>query len=146
MESVNNFIKIQSNKKLNMSPDGDFFRAWVEFFKPVHKLTNREMDVLAMFMKERYNLGKVILDADVLDKVLMSEGTKRKIREACGVTPRYFQVIMCKFRRNKVINNNKIALNLLPSITDDGVGLLIYFDFKNEQHIKLGLQEDGKVF
>lgn len=146
MENVNNFIKIQSNRKLNMSPEGDFFRAWVEFFKPVHKLTNREMDVLAMFMKERYELSKVIIDTDVLDKVLMSESTKRKIRESCNVTPRYFQVIMCKFRRNKVITNNKISLNLLPSLTDDGVGLLIYFDFKNEQHIKFGPQEDGKVF
>ena len=129
-----------------MSPEGDFFRAWVEFFKPVHKLTNREMDVLAMFMKERYELSKVIIDTDVLDKVLMSESTKRKIRESCNVTPRYFQVIMCKFRRNKVITNNKISLNLLPSLTDDGVGLLIYFDFKNEQHIKFGPQADGKVF
>lgn len=140
METVTNLIKIQSNPKLKMSPEGDFFRAWVEFLKPVHNLTNREMDVLAVFLKERYELSKVITDSDVLDSVLMSENTKRRIREVCGISSKHFQVIMSKFRKNKVINNNKIYLNLIPSITKDGVGLMVYFSFKNEQHIKLGPQ------
>jgi hypothetical protein len=80
MESVTNMIKISSNSHLEMSPDGDFFRVWVEFLKPIHNLTNKEMDVLAAFLKKRYELGKVITDNDVLDNVLMSESTKRQIR------------------------------------------------------------------
>lgn len=138
MESVTNMIKISSNSHLEMSPDGDFFRVWVEFLKPIHNLTNKEMDVLAAFLKKRYELGKVITDNDVLDNVLMSESTKRQIREQCGTTPKHFQVIMCKFRKKGVIIKNRIYLNLIPTITPDGVGLMVYFDFKNEQHHKLG--------
>ena len=148
MESVTNYFKIESNPKLKMSPDGDFFRAWVEFLKPFHKLAKREMDILAVFLKKRYELSKVILDTDLLDKVLMSKGTKLEIRKTCGISAKHFQVIMCKFRKNGVVqrdnvtNIDKFFLNLIPSITDDGVGLLVYFDFKNEQSSKAGSLKD----
>jgi len=144
MESVTNLIRIKSNSKLKMSPDGDFFRTWVEFTKPLHKLSKREMDVLAEFLKERYELGKVITDADVLDGVLMSGDTKRRIRMKCGITAKHFQVIMSKFRKNGVINNNRIHLNLIPAITNEGVGLMVYFSFKDEQLVKLSSQESVK--
>ena len=144
MENVTNLIKIKSNPKLKMSPDGDFFRAWVEFLKPVHNLTSREMDVLAVFLKKRYELSKVIIDADTLDSVLMSENTKGEIRRMCGVSAKHFQVIMSKFRKNGVVVNNKIFLNLIPSINKEGVGLMIYFSFKDEQLIKLGPQANRK--
>jgi predicted transcriptional regulator len=121
-----------------MSPEGDFFRYWVEFLRPIHELTKREMDVLAEFLKARYELSKVIIDNDTLDRVLMSDETKRNIRNSCGISSKHFQVIMSKFRKNGVVKNNKIHLNLIPTITDEGVGLLVHFSFKDEQHIKLG--------
>ena len=62
------------------------------------------MDVLAAFLKMRYFLSKEIIDSDRLDRVLMSEETKREIREKCGITPKHFQVIMSKFRKNGVIH------------------------------------------
>ena len=138
MESITNLIKIKSTPKLKMSPEGDFFRYWVEFLRPIHELTKREMDVLAEFLKARYELSKVIIDNDTLDSVLMSDETKRNIRTACGISSKHFQVIMSKFRKNGVVKNNKIHLNLIPTITDEGVGLLVHFSFKDEQHIKLG--------
>ena len=138
MEGITNIIRIKSTPKLKMSLDGDFFRCWVEFLKPLHELTKREMDVLAEFLKVRYELNNVIIDSDTLDRVLMSEETKRKIRKTCGVSSKHFQVIMSKFRKNGVIRNGKIHLSLIPTITDEGVGLLVHFCFKDEQHIKLG--------
>lgn len=142
MESVTNLIMIKSNSKLNMSPEGDFFRYWVEFQRPLHELTKREMDVLAEFLKVRYNLSKEIINSDRLDRVLMSEETKREIRRVCGIKAKHFQVIMSKFRKNGVIRDGKIRLNLIPTITEEGVGLMVYFSFKDEQHIKLGPQKD----
>ena len=144
MESVTHMIRIDSSSHLNMSPDGDFFRVWVEFLKPIHNLTNKEMDVLAAFLKKRHELGKVITDPEVLDSVLMSENTKREIRLGCKITPKHFQVIMCKFRKKGVIKQNRIYLNLIPTITPEGVGLMIYFNFKNEQHLKFGYVPGSK--
>ena len=127
-----------------MSPDGDFFRYWVEFLRPLHELTKREMDVLAEFLKVRYNLSKEIINADRLDRVLMSEETKRDIRKTCDISAKHFQVIMSKFRKNGVIRDGKIHLNLIPTITEEGVGLMVHFIFKDEQHIKLGPKESSQ--
>ena len=71
--AANNVIRIPTSQK-------KFFRFWFEFLKPFHKLTDREIDVITAFTYERYNLGKVISDEDILDKVVMSEDTKKKIR------------------------------------------------------------------
>ena len=144
MENVTNYIKIQSNSKLKMSPEGGLFRYWVEFLRPLHELTKREMDVLAEFLKVRYELGKVIIDSDTLDRVLMSEETKRNIRKHCGISTKHFQVITSKFRKNGVIKDNKIYLKLIPTITADGVVLMVHFSFKDEQHIKLGPQKNSQ--
>jgi hypothetical protein len=79
MENVTNFFRIESNQKLKMSPDGDFFRAWIDFHRPIHELTPREMDVLAAFLKKRYELGKVISDPKILKNTLMSDPVKKEI-------------------------------------------------------------------
>ena len=144
MENVTNLIRITSNSKLKMSPEGDFFKCWVEFLRPLHELTKREMDVLAEFLKVRYNLSKEIVNTDRLDRVLMSEETKREIREKCHIKAKHFQVIMSKFRKNGVIKDGKIYMNLIPTINEEGVGLMIYFSFKDEQHVKLGPKEGSQ--
>ena len=128
MEGVTNVIKVESNPKLDMSLEGDFFRVWVEFLKPVHNLTNREMDVLAAFLKKRYELGKVVSDESTLNKMLMYEETKKGIRTKLGITSKHFQVIMSKLRKNGVIKDNRIHFKMIPTITDKGVGLMVFFN------------------
>ncbi len=145
MDSINNVIRIQSNSKLKVSPDGDFFRLWVDFLKPVHELTKREMDVLALYLKERYRLSKTISDPKTLDQVLMSDEIRKKVREECGIKPRHLNVILSTFRKKGVIKDNKIFINLIPIFNKDGAGLMVYFNFKNEQQrIKLGPQASVK--
>lgn len=138
MESVTNLIKITSNNQIKMSPEADFFRAWAEFTKPIHKLAKREMDVFAAFLKKRWELDKGISNKKLLDSYLMSVEIKGEIRKECGVTPKHFQMIMGKFRKNGVITKEgRIALNLIPVMSEGGVGLMVWFDFTDGQHIKL---------
>lgn len=139
MESVTNCIRIESNDILKISPEGDFFRVWVDFLKPVHDLTKREMDVLALFLKERYRLSKKISDEEILNRELMSTQTRIRIREQCGIKPKHLDVIMSTFREKHIIVNNKFFLKLIPEVTKDGAVLKIIFDFKDaKQLVKLG--------
>lgn len=125
-KKANNIVRIPT------SLNSKFFRYWFEFLQPFHKLTEREIDVITSFTKQRYELSKVIKDNDILDKVTMSEDTKRKVREECNITLPHFQVIMGKLRKNKVIIDGKINPRFIPNI-DEEVGsfqLLLYFDLK----------------
>ena len=87
--------KVNNVIGLSQSPLGDeFFKCWFIFLRPLHHLTDREIDVIASFTKHRYELSKVLTDSSLLDTVLMSEETKRKVREDCNITLAHFQVIM----------------------------------------------------
>ena len=87
--------------------DGSFFRYWFMFLKPFHNLTEREMDVITSFVKQRYGLSKVIKDNEILDKVTMSEDIKKKVMEECDISLPHFQVILGKLKKNKVIIDGK---------------------------------------
>ena len=125
-KNANNVVRIPT------SIDGKFFRYWFEFLQPFHHLTEREIDIITAFVKERYALSKVIKDNDILDRVTMSDETKRKVREECKISLAHFQVIMGKLRKGKVILDNKINPRFIPSVEEDqGVfKLLILFELK----------------
>lgn len=111
--------------------DGKFFRYWFEFLQPFHGLTEREMDVITSFVKQRHELSKVIKDNEILDKVTMSEDTKKKVREECEITLPHFQVIMGKLRKNKVIVDGKINPRYIPSVNEENGSfkMMLLFDF-----------------
>jgi hypothetical protein len=124
-KKANNIVRIPTSK------NGKFFNYWFEFLKPFHKLTNRELDVIAGLVKYRYELSKVIKDDNILDKVTMSEDTKEKVRVECDLSKPYFQVIMTKLRQNNLIIDDKINPRFIPNIKEeDGYfQLLLLFDF-----------------
>lgn len=111
--------------------DGKFFRFWFEFLKPFHHLTDREMDVISSLVRHRYELGKVITDNDILDKVVMSEDTKKKVREECEMTLPHFQIVLSKLRKSKVIIDNKINPRYIPNVkSDSSFKMMLLFDFQ----------------
>lgn len=114
------------------SLDGKFFRRWFEFLKPYHNLTDREIDVISSLVKHRYELGKVISDEDILNKVTLGDDTKRKVMEECSITPSHFQGILGKLRKSKIIIDGKINGNFIPQIKEgaDTFKLMILFEFQ----------------
>lgn len=122
---ANNAIRIPT------SLQGKFFRIWIEYLTPLHNLTNREKDVVAAFLKARFELSKSVTDDDLLDKIVMSDDVKTKIKAECGVSDAFFQVILGKLRKTGVIKNGKIAPKFIPKKLKEGdqsFQLLLHFD------------------
>lgn len=112
----------------------EFFVNWFKFIEPLHHLTDREIDVIAALCEQRYLLNKVINDEQILDKVLFSDDTKKKILKQLSMTIPYYQVIISKFRKNKLIVDNQLAPQIIPKLKEDkGIyTLMLIFDIKNE--------------
>lgn len=123
--------QVDSIVRIPCKVDGKFFRYWFKFLTPFHNLTEREMDVITSFVKQRYELSKVIKDNEILDKVTMSEDTKKKVREECDISLPHFQVIMGKLRKNKVIIDGKINPRYIPSVDEKNGSfkMMLLFDF-----------------
>lgn len=112
------------------SPGLGFFKWWCVFLRPFINLTNREIDVIASFLKQRWELSKRITDPAILDTMVMSEMTKNKVIEECKITQQHFYVVMSNLRKNNVIVKNTINPRLIPNIREDDKGcfqLLILF-------------------
>lgn len=115
---------------LKSSLNGNFFRMWLEFLRPFHKLTERESDVMASFLRQRYELSKVVSDQEILDKLIMSEDTKKKVREDCGISQVHFQVIMTKLKKSKMIDNGKINPRFIPRVDKDTKSFQLLLSFE----------------
>lgn len=123
---ANNVIRIPT------SLQGNFFRVWIEFLTPLHNLTNREKDVVAAFIKARFELSKAVIDPVLLDKIVMSEDVKNKVKAECGISDAFFQVILGKLKKVGIITNNKIDPKFIPKKLDHddkSFQLLLLFDF-----------------
>ena len=128
---VDNVLSIPTSLK------GKFFKHWFKFLLPYHGLTDREMDIAAAFLLKRYELSKVISDANILESVLMNEDTKRTIREECGVKHQHFQVIMSKLRKSKIVLDNKINPRFIPNVKEENGNfkLLLLFTFDDVESV-----------
>lgn len=124
MGKINNVITIPT------SIEGKFFRYWFEFLRPFHKLTDREIDVIASFVKHRYELSKVIKDQELLNTITMNEDTKRKVREDCNISQAHFQVIMTKLKKSKVIDNGRINPKFIPRLREDDNSFQLLLSFE----------------
>ena len=71
MNKPNNVVKVPATIGI------DLFKKWFIFLKPFHGLTDREIDIIACFAKERYELSKAINDeatlTDIIDVVLKNK-------------------------------------------------------------------------
>lgn len=114
--------------------DSDFFKAWCVFLNSFVKLTPREMDVMASFLKHRWELTKTTSDPAVVDAMLMGEAVRNKVMQDCNITKQHFYVVMNTLRKKKIFENDIINNKLIPNIREDGSGifqLLILFKEKN---------------
>ena len=125
-KGVDNVVRIPC--KLDYS----FFKMWFMFLQPFHHLTEREMEVATSFVKQRYELSKVVSDNDILDRLVMSEDTKTKVREECNITLPHFQVIMGKLRKNNIIIDGKLKPRYIPRVIEENGSfkLMLLFDFQ----------------
>lgn len=125
-KGVDNVVRIPC--KLDYS----FFKMWFMFLQPFHHLTEREMEVATSFVKQRYELSKVVSNNDILDRLVMSEDTKRKVREECNITLPHFQVIMGKLRKNNIIVDGKLNPRYIPRVIEENGSfkLMLLFDFQ----------------
>lgn len=111
--------------------DSEFFQFWFKVLNPFHGLTNKETNVIAEFVAERFRLSRVIHDEDILNQVLMSEETKEKIKQTCNVSKSFFNVILTKLRQLNIIIDNKINPRFIPNLELDSKNfkLMLLFEF-----------------
>jgi len=124
--TVDNVIPLQSSLD-------DFFKLWLKCIKFLHNLTEREQDVTAAFLRNRYYLSTKINDQKILNQVLFSEQTKKKIMTETNLSVAHFQVIMGKLRKAGVIKDNTLNPKIIPTLNPGAKDfkLLLFFEIND---------------
>ena len=113
--------------------DSSFFRLWVEFLAPFHKLTSREREVAARIIEQYFKLKDSIPDPEILKEVLWSYTSRKDMRESLKMSQAHFQMILAKLRDAEVLVNGDINPKYIPHMTDEPRFLLgIYFDWSSK--------------
>ncbi len=130
--------EVSNIKKIVPIPSsGKFFRAWLEVLKPLHHLTDREIDLLAAFVQKRYELQRTILNPNMVDSILMTSASKAEIRKSVGISTAYLHNMMAKFKKNKVllddpnIRGGRINPQYIPPLSAEDKELRLLFIFVN---------------
>lgn len=110
------------------------FRYWLEFLKPYHKLRPKEIEALSLLLFYRYEFSLDIDNEELVDTLLFSDKSRRKIRKELGdMDNKVFNNLLTSLRKKKVLGtDNKINPVLIPSMSEDGFKLIFDFEIKNE--------------
>lgn len=95
-----------------------FFRYWVEFLAPIHKLNKRDADVFASLLFERYKLSKAISDNGLIKNVLTSQNVRQEICDFQKMTRSHFNMSLVSLRRHKVLVEDDINPKFIPVFTN----------------------------
>ena len=112
--------------------DDSFYRMWMEFLTPFHKLTSRERDVAARIIAQYFRLKSSISDPEVLKDVMWSHNSRKDMRESLGMSQAHFNMTLRKLKDAGVLKDDDINPRYIPHISNDPRFLLnIVFDWSS---------------
>ena len=100
----------------------DFFKWWCIFLRPFISLTDREIDVVASLLKQRYELSKGITDPTILDRIVMDSDVLNRVAEECKITRQHLYVVMSSLKKKNVVDKS-INPKIVPNIRTDDNGV-----------------------
>ena len=108
---------VNAKQALIKTNEKNFFRHWLILTKPLHKLPNQKIEVVALLLHTYFNFKKEISNDDLAWKLTFDYDSKLKIKNEMGIsTDQIFSNLLTTLRRDKVIINNKISKSFIPNI------------------------------
>ena len=125
--------------------EDSFFRTWVEFLAPYHKLTAREREVMARIILQYFKLKERVQDPILLNEMLWTNSSRKDMRESLNMSQAHFQMILAKLRSSQVlIENDNINPRYLPHLGEDPrLLLLVVFDWSSKSN-PINVQEPAR--
>lgn len=108
-----------------------FFKYWLLFTSPLHRLPTKDMEIFSYVLKKRYELSKIIIDDSKIDTFLFSREIREEIIEENNITKNTLQVTLSHLRKAGVIQpNEQINKKFIPNLAQNAerFDLMILFD------------------
>lgn len=91
-----------------------FYRMWIEFLTPFHKLTAREKDVAARLLIQYFRFKDSVDDPEVLKELLWSRSSRKDIMDSLKMSQAHFQMVLKKLKTAEIIVNGTLNPKYIP--------------------------------
>lgn len=119
------------NATIPVSSKVDAFETWLMITKALHKLTNEEIKVLAVFLSKRHELAYKIIDEDLLNENVFSTKNRKEVEQLLGfVNPTKLNNILSSMRKKGALKDNKIQPQFIPPLSKDFKEFIVAFKVK----------------
>lgn len=105
-----------------------FFSLWLVLMKGFINLRTIEELVLSKLLEHRSNYSKMLTNKDDISLLLFSTNTRRTIMKELDIKEADFNNTLSRLRKLKVIENNDINGNLIPTVKADFNNFKLIFD------------------
>lgn len=113
--------------------EDSFYRAWIEFLTPYHKLTSREREVAARLLMQYFKFRSSVSDPEVLHELMWSKRSRKDIMESLGMSPAHFQMVLGKLKSSGFLKDGDINPRFIPHTVegDSRFMLQVMFDWSS---------------
>ena len=114
--------------------EDSFYRMWIEFLAPFHKLTARERDVAARIILHYFRFSENVDDPEVVRDLLWSKRSKKDMMDALGMSSAHLQIILAKLRATGFIIDDNINPKYIPHKGEEPRFMLsVVYDWSSKQ-------------
>lgn len=135
MENQNNIDLKPTN--LNIVITDNMYITWLKLLEPLHHLTDKEIEVAALFIESYISNKEKVINDDLLNQLTFSTENKKKIRLKLKMSPTYFQIILKGLKNKNIYKDGKINLKYVPCFNE-------YGDINFMHMIKKNVSKDSK--
>ena len=105
--------------------EDSFYRMWIEFLTPFHKLTAREKDVAARLLMQYFKFKDNVHDPEVLKDLMWSHKSRQDIMSSLKMSQAHFQMILAKLKSAGMLIDGEINPRFLPHKTPEDARLML---------------------
>ena len=97
----------------------EFYRTWLDYLLPIHKLTKREMDVAAVMLMSLQMLSRKVRSFRKRCGILLSRDGRKRLATYMDLSDEYFSMLYTSLKRKKFITEEGLINPLyVPDIVD----------------------------
>ena len=99
--------------------DKEIIRSYLEFTKPIHKLTDREMNFLTELIHKYYVEKEYFKREEDLWKKVFDYDSKLEDKKNLGIQDTSLQNLLSTLRKKKAINRDRVVESFIPDLSKD---------------------------
>lgn len=108
-----------------------FFKYWLIFTQPLHKLNDKDIDVTALLLFYYFEFKKELSNDEIAWKLTFDYDTKAKIINELQLSSgQILRNILTSLRKRKVITDNQINPSFIPKFNKDDKDFSLIFKFE----------------